>query len=194
MRTNTVTLIVGDRGTGKTTFLKGSKIDRVTGVIDVYLRQNPKKKILVVDIFNNSAWAEVPVMERRTLPAWKKGVYRIYDADLDALMSSIEKSVANAVIIFEDATKYIGAKLNRHMYRFLIDSKQKNLDVLFVFHSLAACPLDLVRIANFIILFKTKEQMNATLRGKFPFPEIPMAFERVQNCDNRYFHESIALD
>jgi hypothetical protein len=38
------------------------------------------------------------------------------------------------------------------MKRFLIDSKQKNIDVYFVFHSLAACPLDLIRITNFIIL------------------------------------------
>jgi hypothetical protein len=80
------------------------------------------------------------------------------------------------------------------MKRFLIDSKQKNIDVYFVFHSLAACPLDLIRITNFIILFKTKEAMNEHLKSKFPFPEIPAAFDRVRAHECRYHYETVSLD
>jgi hypothetical protein len=187
-------MIVGGRGTGKTTFIRGSKIDRITGIIDIYLRRRPAQKILIVDMFNNPVWAEIPVLEPSMLHAWKRGVYRIYSNDIDAMMIQIEADVTNAVIIFEDATKYIGSKLNRPMYRFLIDSKQKNLDIFFVFHSLAACPLDLIRITNFLILFKTNEALNPHLRTKFPFPEIPAAFDRVHSHPNRYHCETIALD
>jgi hypothetical protein len=145
-------------------------------------------------MFNNPVWSEIPVIEPYMLKAWKRGVYRIFSSDVDALMTQIEADVSNAVIIFEDATKYIGAKLNRDMYRFLIDSKQKNLDVFFVFHSLAACPLDLIRISNFVALFKTNEAMNPHLRSKFPFPEIPAAFDRVRSHASRYHYETVSLD
>ncbi len=193
MRTNTITLIVGDRGTGKTTLVKGDKIAGVKGILDVY-RKRPSQKVLIVDIFNNPAWAEIPLMQLHQLPGWKRGVYRVYHNNVDTLLAAIEANVTNTVIVFEDATKYIGTKLNVDMKRFLIDSKQKNIDVYFVFHSLAACPLDLIRITNFIILFKTKESFGDNLKNKFPFPEIPAAFERVRDHSSRYHYETISLD
>jgi hypothetical protein len=192
MRTNVITLIVGDRGTGKTTLLKGGASDG-GGILDAY-RRRPRQKILIADIFNNPAWADVPLMATDCLPGWKSGEYRVFHSSVDELMEAIEQNVYNAAIVFEDATKYIGSKLNADMKRFLIDSKQKNIDVYFVFHSLAACPLDLIRIANFIILFKTKEAMNDRLKGKFPFPEIPAAFERVRAHPSRYHYEAVNLD
>jgi hypothetical protein len=59
---------------------------------------------------------------------------------------------------------------------------------------LAACPLDLIRITNYIVLFKTKEAMNPHLRSKFPFPEIPETFDCVAKNESRYYYETIALD
>lgn len=192
-RVNYITLIIGTRGTGKTTFVKGSEELKIEGVIDVYLDRDPKQKILIVDLFDNPVWSDVPTITVEKLARWKSGVYRIYHHDASELMRIINRHCYNTVIFFEDATKYVQNTLDENLRRLLIDSKQKNLDVFFAFHYLNAVPPGLVRISDYMVLFKTNETYSSQLRNKYPHPDIEKAFKEVSNHKNRFFNKQIAL-
>jgi hypothetical protein len=190
---NKIILVAGTRGTGKTEYIK-----------KVLVSSNQPKK-LVVDTFDSDVWrtlethdhpewASTPVhlIESSKLKTWKSGIYRIGNSNILQTIKDIELYLVNAFVVFEDATKYIGSRLNDDMKRFVLDSKQKNLDFVFMFHSLAQIPNDLIRIADVLTLFKTNEDIPS--KKKYPFPEIPDLMEYVKTSENRYTNASILLN
>ncbi len=180
-RINMVCLIAGTRNTGKTTFVREN------------VMQRHPKKILVVDTFDNPVWADVPTLDSALLPRWQKGTYRYWSSDTGQVMADIERYVYNALLVFEDATKYVGGKLTDDVRKFVLDSKQKNLDILFVFHSLTDIPRDLVRISDTLTLFKTGEQAtNPLLRTKYP-EKVIRAMPLVQEDPNRHIHKTLNI-
>lgn len=191
-RTNKVVCVVGDRNTGKTQFLKELVLN------------SPLPKSLIVDTFKSKSWHDMATFDKpengakkvgrilpENLPHWKTGIYRMYGSDTDYLMSQIQQHCFNSLIIFEDATKYIGKELTKDVKHFIIDSKQKNLDLVFVFHSLKDLPGDLVRIMDFITLCKTGDQYNSSLRSKYP-DQVEIAFKQVMASKNQYEKITIA--
>jgi hypothetical protein len=192
-RINRIILVTGTRGTGKTTFLLGSEQLKVDGIIDAYLDRDPKQKILVVDLFDNPLYRAFPIISVENLSRWKQSKYRIFDNDQRYLIANINYYCYNTVIIFEDATKYVNTKLEENLKRLLIDSKQKNNDIVFIFHYLMAIPNDLVRIADYLVLFKTGENFSNYLRNKFPHPDIERVFKEVQESKNFHYNKTIDL-
>lgn len=185
-RTNTVLGVVGNRGTGKTDFLKS------------LLKGSSMNKKLIVDTFDSPVWhnlatwddpaggnTEVNAIDYDSLKYWRSGVYRLFDSDTDILMSEIQNNVYNSLVIFEDATKYIGSTLTKDVKRFILDSKQKNLDLIFVFHSLKDLPRDLVRVMDFLTVCKTGDRYNNSLRGKYP-DEVEEAYNEVMKSPDKY--------
>ena len=192
MRTNSIVIVCGKRGTGKTDYCKS------------LLKVSSLEKKLVVDTFDSPTWRnlktfkhpeweqiEIPIMEMEQLKLWKKGLYRVFSSDPDELFVSIDKYVTNAIIEFEDATKYFKGKLQESVRRLMYDSKQKNLDLIFVFHSLSAVPPELVRIADYLTLFKTND--GSPNMNKYPFPSIIPAMKFVRESKSRYENVTIEL-
>ena len=195
MRTNKVFLIAGTRGTGKTDFTK----------INIVMASNIERKI-IVDTFDNPVWRnmkswkhpEMEFQENRVLAKSElgdsdPGIFRAYSPNTRAVMKAIEESCYNSLLIFEDATKYIGDRLNDEVSKFVLDSKQKNLDLVFIFHSLSDIPRDLVRIADYLTLFKTNESWDSYLRKKFPGSLVQQAFEEVNQSSNRYENRTVEI-
>ena len=193
MRTATVTIIVGRRKSGKTDYSK------------LLLQSLDTSKILIVDTFDNPPWrnwkthnhperenVSIPIMAIEQLPYWKNGSYRMFSNDLSPIFSAIDKNLMNSAILFEDATKYIGSKLEKPVRNSVIDSKQKNIDLFFVFHSLSAVPPELVRISDFITIFKTNEAYPST--KKYPFPDIIPAMDFVKNSKNLFEKVTLPLN
>jgi hypothetical protein len=108
-------------------------------------------------------------------------------------MSAIQKDLTNCFVVFEDATKYVRSNLQEDVRNFVLDSKQKNLDLLFVFHALASVPLELARIADILVIKKTSEALTPTLKKKFPTAQFEKAFSAVNNSKDRYTHKAIHL-
>jgi hypothetical protein len=194
MQANVVSLIVGARGTGKTDFVKN----------DVIV-PSPLPKKLIVDTFDSDVWhtletylhpeqskMRVPIIDPELLDRWKKGTYRIASGDVDNVFFHIEANLRNALIVFEDATKYIGSTLTKEFKKFLYDSKQKNLNIALLFHSLVAIPPELVRAADTLTLFKTNE--GYPNKTKYPFPDIPKAMDFVRNSENHFENITIRLN
>lgn len=194
-RTNKVILIAGARGTGKTDFVK--KL--------YYKSRNNFPKALLVDVFDSDNWHNLEVHDHpewknqqvdtiplRKFQYWKAGYGRMYSGDAKEMMNLIQKFARNSFIVFEDAIRYIKSKLSEDESRFLFESKQKNLDLVFIYHALGQIPPDLLRAADILVLFKTNE--GAPCTKKYPWEEIPQMMKELKKEQNRYSYRVIQLN
>jgi hypothetical protein len=160
MRDNKIILICGDRGSGKTDLTK--KIIRT-------LSSN-FQKVLLLDTFDSEHWRNMKshdypegINERPTfiqkeqLPFWKNGTKRMIDSDVCELQKWVQKYVFNTVINYEDCKRYIEPKLQNSFKRTVLDSKQKNNDLIYSFHAVADVPRELIRVSDFLYLKHTQE-------------------------------------
>lgn len=181
-RTNKVTIIVGGRNQGKTDFVKN------------LLYPNRSNRIIIGDTFDNPPWRnwkthDHPEREAETLPivsaenflSNSDPVIRLADSDTNAIFDHIQFNVMNASVVLEDATRFIDSNVPDSVKNFVLDTKQKNIDLFFVFHSLSDVPPKLVRWSDYLTLFKTNENFNSYLRQKFPNQAIEAAFNRVKS-------------
>jgi len=194
-RTNKVILIVGNRATGKTDFSKNL----------LFKMSNHFPKSLVVDTFDSDVWSNlktwnnpqnmninvnnIPIQKFKN---WKSGIGKMFSSDTSKIMTQISKYAMNTFIIFEDATKYIGSRLQDDMRRFVLDSKQKNLDLVFIFHSLASVPPELVRVSDILILFKTSEGKISP--SKYPWARIPEMMNELRKDPNQFAYQILQLN
>jgi hypothetical protein len=191
---NKVIIVVGTRGTGKTDFLKNQ------------IASSKLRKKLIIDTFDSAVWHNmetwnnpngenfpIPSLDIDLLNRWKEGIYRLYGSDTNAIMKAIQENVLNALLIFEDATKYIGSKLSDDVRKFVLDSKQKNLNIIFTFHSLMSVPNDLIRIADYLTIFKTNESFNSGLKSKYPWSFVQEAHEKIKNDKNRFANITLSI-
>lgn len=188
-------LIVGNRGTGKTDFCKNEII--LPG-------QKNFPKTLIIDTFDSEVWhdlktfknpdgfhTKINVINPKDLGRWRSGIARMFSGDVQPMLASIQQFAKNTLLIFEDATKYVGSRLTDDMRRFVLDSKQKNLDIVFIFHSLASIPPELVRISDILVLFKTNE--GEVSKTKYPWGEIPIMMKELKESANRFAFKILQL-
>jgi hypothetical protein len=179
VRVNKITLILGKRGTGKTYYTTKQ-------IIPTYRARFPNKRILVVDTHDHPDYFDVPNISAEMIATWKgKGFYRCYDKRSDLVMSNIADYLKNALIIFEDASKYIGRNVEKSVLEFIFDSKQKNLDLIFQFHGFAECAPELLRVCDIIVMFRTG---NPKHRANIidSYEDIAAAYEAIKASTNPY--------
>ncbi len=192
-RINNIIIIVGKRGTGKTDFTKEL----------VRASRMPKK--LIIDIFDNPVWRNmkthnrpddenvlIPAMDLEDIPFHKQGLYRAFSDDTDALEMAIDQHCINSLIVVEDASRYFSLQLNKRQKRYLLNSKQKNLDIVLVFHYLSTLPTELLKMADYLTIFKTGEKFYD--EKKYFFPDFKEAFEEVFESKNKYENITIKLN
>ena len=184
-RINLVSLVVGGRGTGKTTLIKK--------IIRAYLRNS--LKVLVIDTFDNPVWSEYRLINLKQLSRLRneaRGVFRVFDTEANNVIEVIHNRVFNGLLIFEDASKYVGSRLNPFLKALVVDSKQKNLDMIFVFHAWGGIvPPDLIRFADTATLFKTNERIKTL--AKIPNPVIIEAHEQVMKHPSKFHNVTIKI-
>lgn len=188
-RMNIVTTLIGARGCGKTTFIRK--------LIDKLRAKNKSKKVLIVDTIDHPAYRDVPVLTIDQLKKWKAnagGFYRIYGSNTQEIFEAVNIYIFNALIVYEDASKYIGTeKLPADVKGFLFDSKQKNLDIIFMFHAWGFVPNDLFRINDMITFFKTKDNPEAK-KNFLPFDLIKNEYKLVQASDDKYINRTVQIN
>jgi len=195
MRMNKVIVVAGTRGTGKTDLAKETAFK----MLSIF------PKVIIIDTFESPVWETlqthnhperininiptIPINEAQRL---KKGIVRLVSSDTKLLMETVAKSIKNSFIIFEDARKYIGDRLTDDTRNFILDSKQKNLDLMFNFHALRRIPVELLDVADILILKKTNEadlppKMNA-------WPEVKQLLTKVRKDPDRFIYKSLLLN
>lgn len=189
-RTNNIFLYIGNRNTGKTDFMKN------------HIDPMPQPKTLIVDTFDNPVWRNMktwnhPEWESRSIPVIQPGdVYRhqyglarTFDGDTDKMQHIIANDISNCSVIVEDASRYFGSRLSKDQKMYLLNSKQKNVDFHLVFHFLTDVAPQLVKMADYITIFKTGEKRYD--QDKYHHPDFETAFNWVANSPNR--HANITL-
>lgn len=157
-RFNKVITAIGARGTGKTSWLIGDeKVPDLKPLVDIYLKHH-KMKVLIIDTIDHPSYSKVPIMTPDKIKLWKHGMYRIYDSDIiNNVLPEIEAHLKNALLICEDAYKWLKKTLPDNVAKFIIDSKQKNIDIIFLYHAWGWTPPDLFRICDHLEIFRTKD-------------------------------------
>lgn len=184
-RLNLVSLVLGRRGCGKTTY--------ILKLIKAYMAKHPKQKVLIVDTLDHPAYKDIAVIKPEMLKRWKRpNIYRIFGPDTDEILHQLEHNVYNALIIFEDSSKYIRKNLQDDVRRFIIDSKQKNLDLVFLFHGFSFTPPELFRIADALVIFKTDDP-NYRRSDLVNFDEIVKAWTQITASPDPYINKTITI-
>ncbi|HZH69271.1 MAG TPA: hypothetical protein VFD80_02325 [Flavobacteriaceae bacterium] len=189
-----MTTLIGGRGKGKTDFLK--KVVQASNL--------PKK--LIVDVYDNPVWRDlqthdnkdganikVPVLTLDQLPYWKSGTYRIFGSNTDEIKEAIDKYLKNCLLIWEDATKYYGTRLTDIEKRSLYDTKQKNIDAFYVFHSFRKTTIEVLENSDILTLKKTGDNRSLVDR-KFENPDITQLFKEVKAHKDKYHTASIFVN
>lgn len=202
MRFNKVGAILGQRGTGKSLFILGSKLSakiedkdlNLKGLIESYVKSTIIK-VLIIDTIDHPLYKKIPVLPQNKFKMWNSGIVRIFLQPelINNLVDLINKSphMNNTFIIFEDATKYTESKLPKVFKRLIADSKQRNIDIIFLYHSWGQTPLDLFRNMDFIQLFKTKDSPKMRENSIIDYNEVEQMFNEIKSSDNNFISKFI---
>lgn len=183
MRTNKLTILLGNRATGKTVY--GKTLIRAALLSG--------KGVLVVDTYDHPAYASVPRIRPDEIGKVKKGDFvRCFGSDTDIIMAECTK-LYNALLVMEDATKYIYGTITDDLKQILFDSKQKNVDVLLMFHSWTACPPAIFRVADNLVIKKTGDNCEVRKKDCPNFAEVQKAWEIVEASQDRYITKCVKL-
>lgn len=183
MRINKVSLLLGRRGTGKTFYLK-------CVIMSFLMKQS---KVLVVDTLDHPSYAGVKTIDPRAIARMSAGdCCRCWGSETDEILLACE-NFRNGLLIIEDATKFIEGRLQDSVKRMVYDSKQKNVDIIFVFHGFVACPPALFRICDNIVLFKTGDVPDVRKNDLPAFDEVCKAHREVMADKNPYAHKLVNI-
>ncbi len=62
--------------------------------------------------------------------------------------------------VFEDATGFFEGKVPKILKRMIAGKRHTKNNYLFLFHSIQDCPPALIRLSNYVVLFKTNDEFN----------------------------------
>lgn len=176
-RLNEITIIAGGKGTGKTTFTKR-------------MMKSQKKPIIIIDTFDHPSYKDIRSISINDLKKWDKQDCRIFDAPPFEIIRAVRKYTANAFIVLEDARKYIRASVPVDIENFMIDSKQRNFDILVMYHSLGQVPKFMRDMFDNIVLMKTKD--NESMINRYVCrDELISKFRKLKASKNQFDIEII---
>lgn len=183
MRTNKISILLGNRNTGKTIYAKS--------IMKAALEAG--KSVLVIDTFDHPAYSAVERIRPDQIGKCAPGhIYRCFGSETELILTSCNQFY-NGLLVLEDATKYIENRLNEDSKRFFYDCKQKNVDILAMFHSWVACPPILFRIADNVMIKKTGDNCLVRKNDCPNFAEVLAAYEEVEKSPNRYIVKFVKL-
>ena len=154
-----VTIVVGGRGTGKTTLVReylqsvnpGARMvyDPAAHYLDLY-----NHKLLPFEVFKYKA-------------------------------TQVEK----ACVVYEEATiNFSNRGDDKDLKNLLVMSRYKNNSIFLVYHSLRAVPRYIFDLCNYIILFKTNDAVKK-IESKFESDLLADMYSRVKANKNFHYYE-----
>lgn len=188
-RLNLISTWLGDRGSGKTWFFR----KHVEPLI--------RTKILVLDTLDHDKYRNHPQLgpaytigRASDIKRWTAGKMRIIANDHTQTFEEIHKYLFNCTVVCEDAKKYCGrtGQLDPSIFKLCIDSKQRNVDIIFMFQTWKASYTDLYQIGDNLLIFKSKSPKIRL--DQFDDPEEVLAvWKRVKDHPNPHYCEKINL-
>lgn len=160
-------LIIGQTGTGKTTFAKNMLLS--------------KPRHLVFDV--NNEYPELPEYTGEKLPAKYTKCDAVEFMGLVYNEETKEPIIRGAFILVEDATGFFMGRQSETTIRILQGKRHAQNDYAFLFHSINSVPPRLYEFANFICLFKTND---SETRIKQKYPRLLRPFLELKQAPGRH--------
>lgn len=138
---------------------------------------------------------------KKTIDAGKKKSYvfdvnneyekhdRVIDGDFKNFLSECMKKTDHN-LIFEDATGYLNGRTADDVRKLIVAKRHKRNNILMLFHSISAVPPFIFQLANYIVLFKTADELN-TVKSKKEILVKPFLKLQQQPKYSRIFVKSI---
>ena len=147
-----IILLVGRRKCGKTTFAN--------------LLLAKRKRVLVIDTFDHPSYRAFTAIPGASVAAIKSGHFRTFNQNPITTLETVFTAMYDCTMVMEDAVKYLDSNIPKHIKAGFIDSRNRGLDIIIMFHSLADVPPYLARMYNDLVLFKTDENIKMS-KDKF---------------------------
>lgn len=202
MRFNKVGIIEGTRGTGKSLFLLGSKYSakkgddelNINGLIEAQLKNN--FKVLIIDTLDHPSYRKIAVIPQKNINKFNNGVGRVFmnPEKIIQFVKMVNQAPVfnNTFFVFEDAGKYTGNRLPIDFKILISDSKQRNIDIVFMYHCWAETPLDIFRKGlDYIQLFKTDDGPVVRKNNLSLYEKIENIYKRIKQNKSRFYSEFI---
>ena len=180
-RLNKCFLFIGRRGTGKTTLAR--KMAEAMG-----------RKLIIIDTDDHPSYVDIPVVTLEQLKTFSGSACRLIESDIDQVLIVLNQYQSNAVIICEDASKYITANISKAARAFLIDMRKRNFDVIIMFHFLSDVPPYLCKQYDQMVLFKTGDNIQVSQHKFANWHTIVTKLKRILKHKDYNYCETIAID
>ena len=142
---------IGFRNTGKTY--------ETLQWIEDYISARKKYRVFIIMTLNHKKYRKFKTIKPNEIPGVTQGVCRLVidEDDFPKVFKHINHpDFENAMIIFEDASSYFTEdRLPKAVRKFIVDSKQKDMHLVFQYHCWAWVQLDYFRIVDFLRIHKT---------------------------------------
>ncbi len=198
-RFNMVGLVIAKRGSGKTLFHLGSKHSsnpkdkalNFRGVIDTELAAG--FKCLTVDIMDHPSYKNIPRLKQKDFRDWKTGPARIVIPDPDEIPNLVkfintQPHFNDSFICFEDAGKYTFDRLPKSFRRLVAETKQRNIDLLFMYHCWKDTPRDVFRKGlDYMQVFKTEDDVSCRQEDISQFEKVRRAYDIVKKHQDIFY-------
>ncbi len=160
MSVNKIFTVIGSRGTGKTPLIIGGDFEQ--GMAKDYLQKG--MSTLILDEIDHVKYRHIPFLHpsKYSQLSTNPGIYRTVTPIqyLPGLVLDIARSklVWNTLLVLEDCKKYIPQRFRDEAeYTLLGNSKQQNVDLVFMYWAWGIVPPDLMRNTNYYVIFPTAD-------------------------------------
>lgn len=83
--------------------------------------------------------------------------------------------------VFEDATGFFEGKVPKILKRMIAGKRHTKNNYIFLFHSIQDCPPALIRLSNYVVLFKTNDEFN---KIEDRYEKLVQPFLKLRNAPN----------
>lgn len=197
-RLNKLITVVGAKGTGKSVFTNNDSPEFDPGLIQRWMKARkgrPDERVLIIDTVDHPSYRKFQIIEPEHIPAFKKGIKRVIvnKTKFDRLFKILQNQT-NIMVVCEDSTKYIrnNEKISDDLNDYMTNIKQFNVDLVFIYHSIGMINLDIARMTDVLVLFKSPDPPSS---GKFgQLKTVRDAYERVMSDQNPFAREIIVIN
>ena len=180
-RINHVNLLIGARNEGKTFYLLNEVLPKTTF-----------GKVVIIDTFDHPSYNEFENLhpanfkQFATPGKYSKKTVHCFSNNMDDVFTKVQRYSNNMLIVFEDATKYLESNVPENVKNFVLDTKQRHVDLIFLFHSFKSVPPKLFTWADSITFFRTKEIIENQKNRVICYDEMIEPYKKLKASTEKY--------
>lgn len=157
-------IVIGHTGQGKSTWVRNFIKDKRQYIFDV-----------------NNEYTDLPSDNRIS------SKMRNIDMDKEKFIK-ICSQLNNTNCVFEDATGFIRGKIEDSFSKLIVAKRHRKNNYILLFHSINRVPPEIMELSNYVILFKTIDNVE-TVEKKFKNERLTKKFTELQSMKDHSFFQ-----